>query len=116
MDGEKKLPRTIAVLVCLLLLLSILFIFLSLLGLEVSALLKNLTSIKQKAIETLDSIQEFIFLHLNITIEDQFKLLKNEKPFYDNTIHILFGSASTLVTTFILVQAYFFFYYCTDPI
>lgn len=106
---RKKIPRTISVLICLTLLLSILFIFFSLLGLEVSALLKDLTPIKQKATETLADIQQYIFLHLNITIEDQFILLKNEKPFYDNTIHILFGSVSTLITTFILVLAYFFF-------
>jgi predicted PurR-regulated permease PerM len=85
------------------------FIFISLLGLEVSSLLRDLASIKKKAIEMLDSIQDYIFRNLNISIEDQFQLLKNEKPFYDNALHILFGSVSALATTFILVLAYFVF-------
>ena len=106
---RRNISRTIAVLICLALLICIIYIFFSLLGLEVSALLKDLTSIKQKAIETLDRLQDYIFVHLNISIEDQFQLLKNEKPFYDNTLHVLFGSVSTLVTTFILVLAYFVF-------
>lgn len=106
---RKKVPRTIAVLICMVLLLGVIFIFFSLLGFEVSALLKDMTSIKQKAIEMFDSIQDYIFRHLNISIEDQSQLLKNEKPFYDSTIHVLFGSVSTLVTAFILVLAYFVF-------
>lgn len=106
---RKKVSRTIAVLICLVLLLCIIFIFSFLVGFEISALLRDITSIKQKAIEMLDNIQDYIFLHLNISIEDQFQLLKNERPFYDSTIHILFGSVSSLVTTFILVLAYFVF-------
>ena len=74
---RKKVPKTIAVLLCLIVLLIIIFTFFSLLGFKVSALLTDIASIKQKATETINAIQDYIFLHLNISIEDQFNILKS---------------------------------------
>ena len=106
---KKKVPKTIAVLICLSILLFIIFTLFSLLGFKVSALLSDLVSIKQKATETVNTIQDYIFLHLNISIEDQFKILKSEQPSYANIMQVMLGSVGTFVTTFILVLAYFVF-------
>lgn len=106
---KKNIGRTIAVLVCLLVVLVIIFTFFSLLGFKVSALLNDLASIKQKGVETLTAIQDYIFLNLNISVEDQFTILKSEKPSYTNIMQLMLGSISAFVMTFILVLAYFVF-------
>ena len=106
---KKNVPKTVAVLICLIVLLLVIFTLLSLLGFKISAILSDLASIKQKAIETINTVQEYIFTHLNISIEDQFKILKNEQPSYSNIMQLMLGSIGTFLTTFILVLAYFVF-------
>ena len=105
----KKVPKGIAVLVCLLVLLLIILSILTLLGFKISELLNDLTSIKQKAFETINTVNNFILLHLNISIEDQFTILKNEQPSYSNIMQIMLGSVAYLFTTFILIVVYFIF-------
>ena len=106
---KKNVVRTIAVLICLTVLILIIIVLFSLIGLKVSALLSDLASIEHKAIEAVDTIQDYIFLHLNISIEEQFKILKSEQPSYTNIMQVLLKSISAFVTTFILVLAYFVF-------
>lgn len=106
---KKKVPQTIAVLICLMVLLLIIFTFFSILGFKVSALLSDLASIKQKATETVDTLQDYIFLHLNISIDDQYKILKSEQPSYTNVMQLMLGSITAFITSFILVLAYFVF-------
>lgn len=106
---RKKVSKTFAVLICLIVLLLIIFIFLSLLGFKVTLLLNDLASVKQKVIETFNGIQDYIFLKMDISINDQFRILKNEQPSYTNVMQVLLGSISTFVTTIILMLAYFVF-------
>ena len=106
---KKKISRSIAVLICLTLLLVTIFIFFSLLGFKVSALLTDIASIKAKAIETMNSIQDYIFLQLNISMKDQVKILKSEQPSYTNIIQVMLNSLSAFVAAFIIVLAYFVF-------
>ena len=106
---KKNISRTIAVLICLTVLILIIIVLFSLLGFKVSALLSDLASIEHKAIAAIDTIQDYIFDHLNISIEDQYKILKSEQPSYTNIMQVLLGSISAFVAAFILVLAYFVF-------
>jgi predicted PurR-regulated permease PerM len=106
---KKKMSRTLAVLFCLVVLLLLIFSFLSLIGFKVSVLLSDLSSVKQKAIEVMTAIQDYIFLHMDISIKDQSAILKNEQPSYTNVMQALLGSIGAFLTTFILVLAYFVF-------
>ena len=106
---KKNISRTIAVLICLTVLILIIIILFSLIGIKVSALLSDLASIQYKAIEMVDTIQDYIFLHLNISIENQLKILTSEQPSYTNIMQVLLGSISAFVAAFILVLAYFIF-------
>jgi predicted PurR-regulated permease PerM len=106
---KKKMPKSISVFISLLLLLLIIFILVSLIGYKISELINDLTLIKQKAIVTGTQVQEYIFNHLNISIEEQFIILKNEQPSYSNIIQIMLGSVVNIFTTFILVIVYFVF-------
>ncbi len=59
--------------------------------------------------EMVQKIQNYIFNHLNISIEEQILILKKEQPSYVNIFQILFGSISSIFTSFILVIVYFAF-------
>jgi predicted PurR-regulated permease PerM len=106
---SKKTPKSIAVFICLMSLLLIIFILISLLGWKISELLNDISLIKQRAIETGNSLQQYIFNHLNISIKEQFLILKKEQPSYSNIFQIIFGSITSIFASFILVFVYFIF-------
>lgn len=106
---SKKMTRSIAIFFCLLTFLSVIFILIAVLGLKISELLTDLAFIKQKLMESGTDLQKYIFNHLNISIDEQFEILKNEQPSYSNILQNIFGSLTYFFTTFILVMAYFVF-------
>jgi predicted PurR-regulated permease PerM len=106
---KKKLHKSIATLVCLIGLLVVIFILISLLGWKISELLSDLTLMKQKCIEVGNKMQQYIFNHLNISIEEQFSILKKEQPSYSNIFQIIFGSIASAFANLILVLVYFAF-------
>ena len=106
---SKKMPKSIAVFICFMSLLLIIFILISLLGWKISELLNDISLIKQRAIETGNSLQQYIFNHLNISIKEQFLILKKEQPSYSNIFQIIFGSITSIFASFILVFVYFIF-------
>lgn len=112
---NRKIPKGLAVIICLLTLLFILMSLFTVLGWKVSGLVNDLALIKAKAIDIIGNIQEYIFYHLDISIEQQYQILKNEQPSYTNIMQILFGSLARIFTNLILVLVYFLFllYYRT---
>lgn len=106
---SKKTPKSIAVFICLISLLFIIFSLISLVGWKISELLNDISLIKQRAIETGNSLQQYIFNHLNISIKEQFLILKKEQPSYSNIFQIIFGSITSIFASFILVFVYFIF-------
>jgi len=71
-------PKTLSVFVCLVSFLLVIFIVTSILGFKVLGLISDLELIKLRAIETGMTIQKYIFNNLNISISDQFVILKKE--------------------------------------
>lgn len=106
---KRKISKGLAVFLCLLLLLSIIGGIVALLSWKISEVLEDIALIKQKIIETVDYIQIYIFNHLGITIEEQFKILKSEKPSLSGIIQLIVGSLTNFLTSFILVLIYFLF-------
>jgi predicted PurR-regulated permease PerM len=106
---KKKLPKTIAVLICLFVLLLLILILLSILGYKISELINDITVLKQKAIGIGTQLQGYIFDNLNITINEQFKILKNEQPSYANIIQVMIGSVTSFFSSFVLLLVYFVF-------
>lgn len=106
---SKKVPKGIAVFACLLAFLLLLFILISLLGYKVMELISDIATLKQKAIETGTQIQKYVFNHLNISISEQFKILKNEQPSYSNMLQMMVGSVTDFLSSFILLLVYFAF-------
>lgn len=106
---QRKIYKGLAVFLCLLSLLFIISLLLSLLGWKISELLNDLTIIKEKAFHTGNAIQQYVFNHLNISVEEQFSILKKEQPSYANVFQVVFGSIASVLSSFILVLVYFAF-------
>lgn len=106
---QKKIPKGIAVFLCLLSLLCIISILVSLIGWKISELLNDLTIIKEKVIHSRNVLQQYVFTHLNISVEEQFSILKKEQPSYASVFQLIFGSIASIFSSFILVLVYFAF-------
>ena len=106
---NKKILKSLSVFVCLISFLLIVFIIISVLGFKISELISDLELIKQHAIEIGIAIQKYIFDNLNISIADQFIILKNEQPSYSNIMQLFLGSVAYVFATTILVLVYFVF-------
>ena len=106
---RKKVPKSLSVFVCLVSFLLVVFIVISILGFKVSELITDLEIIKLRAIEMGNTIQKYIFDTLNISISDQFVILKNEQPSYSNIMQVFLGSVAYVFATTILVLVYFVF-------
>lgn len=110
---KKKVSEGLAAFICLLTLLLIISSFVALLGWKISELINDIALIKQKAIETGSHIQEYLFNHLNISIEEQFQILKDEQPSFTSIMRTMAGSFAYVLTNLILVMVYmsFLLYY-----
>lgn len=106
---RKKISKALAVFICFLGLLTIVTSIISLLGYKVSELITDIASIKQKSIEIGMKVQNYIFNHLSISIEDQFSIIKNEQPSYSGLVQTILSSVTYIVTSLILVLVYFVF-------
>jgi predicted PurR-regulated permease PerM len=105
----KKIPKGLAVFVCFLSLVVLIVSFFFVLGWKISELLADFSIIKQRSIEVGNQMQQYIFNHLNISVEEQFTILKKEQPSYSNIFQMVFGSITSIFATLILVLVYFAF-------
>ncbi len=86
---NKKIPKGLAVFICFLSLVFIIAFLLSLIGWKLAELLNDLTLLKQKSLEVVNRLQKYVFEYLNITAEEQFVILKNEKPSFTNIFQVV---------------------------
>ncbi len=103
-----KVPKGLAAIACLLLFLISLTGIGMLLGWQISELGKDFSKISEKAIDTGNRIQEFIFSNFGISIKEQSQILKKEQPSISSIMQKVLGSVSYVLTNFILVLVYIF--------
>lgn len=106
---KRKIPKGIAVFISLLGLLLLIFIIISLLGYQISALINDFEILKEKAVEAGTKIQKYIFDTLNISINEQYTILKKEQPSYGNIVQMMLGSMTSFLSSIILILVYFVF-------
>ena len=106
---QRRIPKGLAAFFCLLTLLAFLTTLFWLIGWQISALVADVTQIKEKSIETITKTQEYIFNHLGLSVKQQTELLNSEKPSLTYIMQTTFGSFAYLFTTLILVFVYVFF-------
>lgn len=107
MDG-KKFPPFISVLSSLLILLSVITLIFTLLGWQINELANDITLIKQKVVEIMETIQQFIFNHFGISAVEQSQLLRNEQSSVTDFLQAIAGSVSVLIMNSLLVLVYVF--------
>ncbi len=105
----KKIPKGVAVCLCLLSLLLTITCFVALLGWQIGALANDVALIKQKISETGTYIQDYIFNQFGVSAIKQIEILKAEQPSFTNIMEMLARSVSYILTNLILVLAYIVF-------
>lgn len=105
MEG-RRVPRGLAVALCLLTLLLAIGGIGSLLGWQISELMSDLTLLKEKIIEKVNIIQQYIFNRFNISVEQQWDLIKKEQSSFSESLNFMIGSLAKILTNFILILVY----------
>lgn len=105
---EKKLPKALAVFICLLTLLLIIGGVLVMFGWKISGFVNDIAQIKQKAIQSFNSMQLYIFENVGLSVQEQSEIIKAEQPSFGNIAQSIFDSFTGLITNLILVLVYVF--------
>lgn len=103
-----KVPKGLAVLLCLLILLVIIAGVVVLLGWQVSELTKDFSLLTEKVVEIINRIQKYIFTNFGLTAKRQSELLSNEQFSITGIMQLIAGSLASVLANFILVLAYIF--------
>ena len=106
---QKHTPKGIAVFICLFCLLLTILILILIFYWRFLQVTDDLALIEQQSLKAATNFQKYIFDHLNITIKEQFLILKKEQPSYSNIFQVVFGSIASLFASIILVLVYFVF-------
>ncbi|HSN49192.1 MAG TPA: AI-2E family transporter [Flavobacterium sp.] len=106
---RKKTPKSLAVFICLLCLVILITSILAFLGWKIYDLVNDFALMKKVSIEALNSIQIYIYDHLNLSVKEQFKILEKEQPSYGAIMQVLLESLASIFTNLILVLVYFLF-------
>jgi predicted PurR-regulated permease PerM len=106
---RKKVPKGIAVFVCLLSIALIMASIFALLGWKISELASDFSAIKEKASESVDKLQQYIFNNLGISVKDQAKILNSEPRSYTAMVQKVVGSITIIMGDLLLVFVYFVF-------
>ena len=105
---QKKLPRIVAVFICVLILLLFIAGFFTLIGWQISSLTKDIELIKTKSVFLIEKIQQYIFKHFGFSSAAQTKLINDQKNSVTLYIEMFVSSFATIVTSFILTILYVF--------
>lgn len=105
---KHKIPRAIATLFCLILLLLVIAGIGAMLGWQIFELTKDIELIKKHIVETTNSIQVYIFNNLGLTALEQTQILKADQPSVTGIIKIMAGSLSYIIADFVLILVYIF--------
>jgi predicted PurR-regulated permease PerM len=106
---EQKIPKGLAVFICLLTLLGVMSALTALVGWKISELVNDIALIKQKVLDTFNYAQAYIFKNLGITVKEQTKIMKEEQPSLSGIMQVFLESIIYLFTNLILVLVYVFF-------
>jgi predicted PurR-regulated permease PerM len=103
---EKKIPRGLAVTFCLITFLLAIGGIGTLLGWQVAELMSDFTLLKQKIIEKVNTVQQYIFTRFDISVKRQWDLVKNNKSSISDGLNFMLGSLAKIFTNFILILVY----------
>lgn len=107
---KKKVPKVLAVIICLFVLLITIAGVGALLSWQINELTNGFSMLSEKIVEIVNRIQRYIFTNFGITPKKQSELLSNEQLSITGIMQVLAGSFASIITNFILVLAYIFLF------
>ena len=107
---KRKVPKVLAVIICLLVLLITIAGVGALLTWQINELTKDFSMLSEKIVEIVNSIQRYIFTNFGITPKKQSEMLGNEELSLTGIMQVLAGSLASISANFILVLAYIFLF------
>lgn len=104
-----NIPKTVAVVICLI--TNLLFVsgIISVFGWKISEMILDVGQVKEKMFEAINSFQQVIFKQFDISISEQFSFFEKEQSSITNIIQNMAGSISSLIANLILIYLYFIF-------
>lgn len=107
---KRKVPKVLAVISCLLVLLVVIVGIGVLLFWQINELTNEFSLLSEKIVEIVSRIQRYIFTNFGITLQKQSELLGKEELSITGVVQVLAGSLASILTNFILVLAYIFLF------
>lgn len=104
----KKVPRLLAPLFCLFIILIFIAGIVALLSWQFSAIAEDAAMLKERIREAFDNAQQYIYNVIDISKAEQTKMLKNEQSSVAKAIPAVLGSLAYIFTNFILVLVYIY--------
>jgi len=106
---KRNVPRGIAVMICLLLLLLAITGIGMLLSYQISALTNDFSILRQRSNDIIDNVQKYIYSNLGISIEKQNQELSKQQPIIAQFLKDIVMSLSSIFGSFILTSVYILF-------
>ena len=105
---SKKIARIVATLISLLGIVLLIVILGTLIGYQISAIADDIDLIKQRVLETIATIHNYIVVTYGISLERQSQLLNSQNATYTWMIPIITGSIVSNLTNLLLTLVYIF--------
>ncbi len=102
----KKIPRLLAAITCLVLLVLVIAGITSLVGWQISEIVNDFALMKEKVSIVISSIQNYLLKELGISIEKQTQLLTEQQPIITGIIKETLGSFTTIFTYLMIILIY----------
>jgi len=103
---NKKIPRLLAAITCLILLLLVITGITSLVGWQISELANDFALMKEKVSAAIDTMQEYLLRELGISIEKQTQIFTEQQPMITRLIKDTLGSFTSIFTYFMIILIY----------
>ncbi|MCE9540090.1 MAG: AI-2E family transporter [Bacteroidetes bacterium] len=104
----KKIPKLVAPLFCLLILLILIAGVVILIQWQISELTNDAAIIRAKATKIFDELQQYVYDNANISKVEQTRIIRGEQSSVAKVIPTILGSLAYLFTNFILVLVYIY--------
>lgn len=105
---SKKVPKGIAVLICLIIFLLVIASIGVLLGWQISELVQDFELIKERAVFQTNRIQQYILTNYGVSTQNQVEVIKNQQSFFTSVIKSAASSITSIAANFILILVYIF--------
>jgi predicted PurR-regulated permease PerM len=105
---NQKIPKGIAVLVCIISFLFLLYLLGALIGWQVSAIVGDFELLKKEVVNKSILVQQYIFNNLGIPIKKQAEIIKTEQPSIASIMQVILGSLKSTFINFVLILGYMY--------